>query len=152
MFCLQYEKISEKYIIGMGILSVSGLSLSHDEKKYHYRKIWSYDYRYHWLCLSQVIWIIVIAFFPIPITIHTPGHGRVSLTRVSFLQFLTYRLLPRLKRSARGWTRTLCTQITIFTCFLNVGNPQKVRNKNIDFWKLHFFKLWNGGGQKVKIL
>ena len=39
IFSLQYEKISEKYIIGMGILSVSGLSLSHDEKKYHYRKI-----------------------------------------------------------------------------------------------------------------
>ena len=71
-------------------------------------------------------------------TIHPTkfGHGRVSLTKVSFLQFLTYRLLPRLKRSARGWSRTLCTQITKFTClytFLNVGNPQKVKNKNIDF-------------------
>ena len=64
---------------------------------------------------------------------------------------MTYRLLPRLKRSARGWSRTLCTQITKFTClytFLNVGNPQKVKNKNIDFWKLHFFWNCETGGSK----
>ena len=63
-------------------------------------------------------------------------HGRVSLPKVSFLQFLTYRLLPRLKRSAREWSRTLCTQITKFAClytFSNVRNPKKVKNKNIDF-------------------
>ena len=36
-----------------------------------------------------------------------------------------YRLLPRLKRSARGWSRTLRTQITKFAC-LYCCNPNNM--------------------------
>ena len=81
-------------------------------------------------------------------------HGRVSLTKVSFLQFLTYRLLPRLKRFARGWSRTRCIQITKFASiytFKNVTNAKKWKIKILIFEKCIFFEIMKRGGQKPKI-
>ena len=62
----------------MGILSLWGLSLSHDLNNYHYRKMENCDYRYHWLLLSQFISIIGITLFVIMIMIPTPDSKSIQ--------------------------------------------------------------------------